>query len=336
MLTDVSGDSPATYAYSAFGSTRASTGSVANEVRFTGERTDTESGLEFLRARTYDPATGTFLQRDTWGVTPTDSQSLGLYGYTENNPVNLADPTGRDPWAIDDYLSSHASAITTPFWIAVTQPPQDHPITRSMTPTSTAQLPPHSSAAPQKTAAKKTESGTDCGFNPLCHAGNIYSSTVGNNLVNNPANFLHDRGIKYDATVGACPNLNWNFLGHLEGGVQVCAMATTSGQLGATVSVGGSGDTKLPKFDIHGSGGIGFILTNQSGNVGDQAGAFGAVGGHINWFGGGSGEFQWGSGRCGQPVHQVEVGPGAGIGGGIGGGGSYTTVLWTSRPDQSC
>jgi len=95
MLTDVNGDSPATYNYSAFGSTRASTGSIANEVRFTGERTDTESGLEFLRARTYDPATGTFLQRDTWGISPTDSQSLGLYLYTENDPVNATDPSGH-------------------------------------------------------------------------------------------------------------------------------------------------------------------------------------------------------------------------------------------------
>ncbi len=95
MLTDASGDSPATYAYSAFGSTRASTGSVANEVRFTGERTDTESGLEFLRARTYDPATGTFLSRDTWGITPTDSQSLGLYLYTQNDPADDLDPSGH-------------------------------------------------------------------------------------------------------------------------------------------------------------------------------------------------------------------------------------------------
>ena len=56
LVTDSTGASPATYAYSAFGSTRASTGSLANEVRFSGERTDTESGLEFLRARTYDPS----------------------------------------------------------------------------------------------------------------------------------------------------------------------------------------------------------------------------------------------------------------------------------------
>jgi YD repeat-containing protein len=44
LLTDSSGATPSTYAYSAFGSTRKTTGSIANEVRFTGERTDTESG----------------------------------------------------------------------------------------------------------------------------------------------------------------------------------------------------------------------------------------------------------------------------------------------------
>ena len=94
LVTDSTGASPATYAYSAFGSTRASTGTLANEVRFTGERTDTESGLEFLRARTYDPSTGTFLQRDTWGITATDSQSIDAYAYTANNPVNAVDPSG--------------------------------------------------------------------------------------------------------------------------------------------------------------------------------------------------------------------------------------------------
>ncbi len=95
MLTDALGNSASSYNYSAFGATRTSSGSIANEVRFSGERTDTESGLEFLRARTYDPATGTFLQRDTWGITPTDSQSLDVYAYTENNPLNALDPSGH-------------------------------------------------------------------------------------------------------------------------------------------------------------------------------------------------------------------------------------------------
>jgi RHS repeat-associated protein len=95
LLTDSTGATPATYAYAAFGSTRKSTGSIANEVRFSGERTDTESGLEFLRARTYDPSTGTFLQRDTWGISPTDSQSIDAYCYTANNPTNAVDPSGH-------------------------------------------------------------------------------------------------------------------------------------------------------------------------------------------------------------------------------------------------
>src|SRR5664279_1643156 len=93
LVTDSTGATPATYAYTAFGSTRKSTGTLANEVRFTGQRTDGESGLEFLRARTYDPSTGTFLQRDTWGITPTSSQSIDAYCYTANNPANAVDPS---------------------------------------------------------------------------------------------------------------------------------------------------------------------------------------------------------------------------------------------------
>jgi RHS repeat-associated protein len=103
------GATPATYAYAAFGSTRASTGTLTNEVRFSGERTDTESGLEFLRARTYDPATGTFLQRDSWGITPTDSQSIDAYAYTANDPANAVDPSGH--CGIFDPLGCASDAI---------------------------------------------------------------------------------------------------------------------------------------------------------------------------------------------------------------------------------
>jgi RHS repeat-associated protein len=100
LVTDASGDTPATYAYAAFGSTRSETGSLPNEVRFTGERTDAESGLQYLNARTYDPATGTFLQRDTWGITATDGQSIDPYAYTQNSPVNLTDPSGHCPMCL--------------------------------------------------------------------------------------------------------------------------------------------------------------------------------------------------------------------------------------------
>jgi RHS repeat-associated protein len=94
-VTDANGDTPATYNYSAFGSVRTSTGSLANEILFAGERTDAETGLQYLNARTYDPATGTFLQRDTWGITPTSSQSINAYVYAMNSPVNGVDPSGH-------------------------------------------------------------------------------------------------------------------------------------------------------------------------------------------------------------------------------------------------
>jgi RHS repeat-associated protein len=122
LVTDSTGATPATYAYSAFGSTRNSTGTLANEVRFTGERTDTESGLEFLRARTYDPSVGTFLQRDSWGITPTSSQSIDAYAYTANNPVNAIDPSGRcdwNPFGGGSCLGEAANTVTQAGQVAV-------------------------------------------------------------------------------------------------------------------------------------------------------------------------------------------------------------------------
>jgi RHS repeat-associated protein len=66
---------------------RSSTGSTANAFTFTGEQTDASTGLVYLRARWYDPATGRFLSLDPMG---------DGYDYAYDNPVaNLTDPTGR-------------------------------------------------------------------------------------------------------------------------------------------------------------------------------------------------------------------------------------------------
>jgi RHS repeat-associated protein len=54
---------------------------------FTGEQYDEDSGLYYLRARHYDPATGRFLSQDPL--------PLGnRYSYVGNNPVNYVDPYG--------------------------------------------------------------------------------------------------------------------------------------------------------------------------------------------------------------------------------------------------
>ncbi len=58
---------------------------------FTGRELDAGTGLYYYRARTYDAATGRFLQRDPIGFAGGD---MNLYGYVLNNPVNTLDPLG--------------------------------------------------------------------------------------------------------------------------------------------------------------------------------------------------------------------------------------------------
>ena len=56
---------------------------------YAGQYTDEETGFQYLRARYYDPTTGTFLTRD-----PIEAQTREPYGYVAGNPLNRTDPTG--------------------------------------------------------------------------------------------------------------------------------------------------------------------------------------------------------------------------------------------------
>jgi RHS repeat-associated protein len=60
---------------------------------FLNQPTDTVTGLGLLGARNYDPATGSFLQRDPV-VENSDVNGIGGYTYAGDNPVMSADPTG--------------------------------------------------------------------------------------------------------------------------------------------------------------------------------------------------------------------------------------------------
>ena len=66
---------------------------VANPFIFQGQYRDNKSGLYYLRARYYDPATGQFLTVD-----PDVAFTWSPYGYAAGNPVNRLDPSGVDPW----------------------------------------------------------------------------------------------------------------------------------------------------------------------------------------------------------------------------------------------
>ncbi len=118
-MTDEGAGQVGTYAYDAWGNVTASSGAEGNEYKFTSRRWDSAVGLQYNRARFYDPAIGRFISPDplTGGPDdPTISYFGGLYSafhrflkeyvdalqpdklnryvYCYNNPVNLIDPLG--------------------------------------------------------------------------------------------------------------------------------------------------------------------------------------------------------------------------------------------------
>jgi len=89
LLTDTAGAVAATYTYAPYGQVAVKTGAASTRFQFAGEYTDPIAGFQYLRARTYDPATGQFLTRD-----PANSITRSAYGYVVNDPLRRTDPTG--------------------------------------------------------------------------------------------------------------------------------------------------------------------------------------------------------------------------------------------------
>ncbi len=62
--------------------------------QFTGRERDPFTGLQFSRARFYDPQIGRFVSEDPIGL----NGGINLYGYVNNNPQNFTDPSGQLPF----------------------------------------------------------------------------------------------------------------------------------------------------------------------------------------------------------------------------------------------
>jgi RHS repeat-associated protein len=110
-LTDASGVVTRSVSYDAWGVLRHATGTApagASGLGYTGEQ-QFGDGIVHLRARAYAPQWGRFLQRDTFAGFPTRPQSLHRYAYTENNPVNWTDPSGRWVETAFDVISAALS-----------------------------------------------------------------------------------------------------------------------------------------------------------------------------------------------------------------------------------
>jgi RHS repeat-associated protein len=89
LLTGTTGTSQGAYSYTPFGSLEAHTGSATTALGYGGQYTNADTGLIYLRARTYDPATAQFLSID-----PKVVETGEPYSYASDSPANLGDPTG--------------------------------------------------------------------------------------------------------------------------------------------------------------------------------------------------------------------------------------------------
>ena len=91
-LADSTGAVTSQTAYDSFGNRSNTT--FPNRYQFTGREFDTFTGLQFSRARWYDPKIGRFISEDPIGFGGGDTN---LYAYVRNRSLATRDPSGLQP-----------------------------------------------------------------------------------------------------------------------------------------------------------------------------------------------------------------------------------------------
>ena len=96
-LTNSTGTVTESTGYDSFG--RATNSNFSSRYQFTGREYDSLTGLQYSRARFYDPNLGRFISEDPIGFGGGD---MNLYGYVKNRPLKYRDARGLDdadkPW----------------------------------------------------------------------------------------------------------------------------------------------------------------------------------------------------------------------------------------------
>ena len=79
---------------------------------YAGSVYDVTTGLSYMNARYYDPASGRFLSEDPLGFAAGDTN---LYRYVGNNPVNATDPTGLATSYLGGNYNQIGASFQSPF-----------------------------------------------------------------------------------------------------------------------------------------------------------------------------------------------------------------------------
>ncbi len=96
-LATESGEVETAYTYDPFGASSSSGAPSDNAFQFTGREND-ENGLQFNRARYYDPDTARFISPDPTGLA---GGGINLYWYALGDPLDFTDASGRCVVCVD-------------------------------------------------------------------------------------------------------------------------------------------------------------------------------------------------------------------------------------------
>jgi RHS repeat-associated protein len=94
-LADGNGTMLNSYSYDIWGNIVNQQETIPQPFKYSGEMWDNTTGLQYLRARWYDPSMGRFINEDTDEGQIDNPLSLNLYTYVRNNPLRLIDPSGH-------------------------------------------------------------------------------------------------------------------------------------------------------------------------------------------------------------------------------------------------
>ena len=115
VLSSSSASVTAQQLYGPYGNVRYASGNLPTAKGFTGQYADAATGLDYYRARYYDPVAGQFVSADPAGT----GDGLNRYAYVGGNPETLTDPSGRRRCDDEQCGGAQYGRTTAQQWVQV-------------------------------------------------------------------------------------------------------------------------------------------------------------------------------------------------------------------------